>query len=590
MPYNYPNNDPSQGLSSEQIEALAEVQKIIVAKVLYNRNLLQFMLDDSNAPKVSAFLNDFAPHYKSAPLDKKLKVTIKTIIQDIKNYQIYSEYIKSCKTTVGFDDLFFQFLLELGSQQFNLNRMSEGLKSTRTLGASKKQLLVQSKICAQEFTELESYQEICNILVKHISMNACTFKQHYQCTYISNDTDYGTYAEVENTFLNAKLCPLASKLNNYLKFQSKNFTTEQSKEHLKLQEKYLVIDKLIKSSFETSDLSVHAFNSFGSFVAYRKVRYFFDLNIDFLHTAKGFLISLEVTGNKKNKLLEALVEIEQLTGVLETSTSASEPEIEMKFSNEFSLQEELFEKPVSEVVPSIVEHVKEPVIEKELSTTIPHNSDIKEKSENINRSLIEIKNINPAIEFIIKLDYKESEMLLEWLKKAPHMEVEMNELNRIVKKLEGEIINSATRGSHYTIKFKKSLAFVDSFEENTTKGTEKKAKGTLVRPHGPGKSSRFLPSYAIKTFMETLGQMGVTQPILDAYTKGCMLFHRMKSSEKEMNPLIKIAQREFEKIQNDQSKMLLFLKIYKGKTTVNISNEKKQLLAKRICSFLQKMS
>jgi hypothetical protein len=189
-------------------------------------------------------------------------------------------------------------------------------------------------------------------------------------------------------------------------------------------------------------------------------------------------------------------------------------------------------------------------------------------------------------------------MLLDWTIKPPHMQIEINELERIIKKLNGKI-DASSGGSHHRIIFKNSLAFVDAFEQSPTANTvkEKTVKGTLVKQHGSAKSSRCLPSYAIKTFMQTLQKMGVTQTILKIYTRTWEKCATGTPFYKEAKALLLTnAQIALEK---DQIKMLLFLSIYKSKKGARTNlkkldqtlpgrkpTEEAQHLIQRIFSFL----
>lgn len=191
-------------------------------------------------------------------------------------------------------------------------------------------------------------------------------------------------------------------------------------------------------------------------------------------------------------------------------------------------------------------------------------SEKKQKNDTPIIPLIELSKIHPALQFIAELNYKEMETLLSWATKAPHMEVAITKLEKIITKLKGTI-DTSTGGSHHRIVFTHSLAFVDTLEQNSTENEtkEKTAKGTLIRQHGKAKSSRFLPSYALKTFMQTLHNMGVTKTILGIY---------QKASQKPtvcLNRELCLTNAQIA-LEKDQIKMLLFSGFYHKKSNSNL--------------------
>ncbi|HQW57953.1 MAG TPA: hypothetical protein PK583_03250, partial [Gammaproteobacteria bacterium] len=178
MPGNYTYYDPNQVLSQAHIDALAKSKKIISARMLYNKVQLKFLLDPKKSKLASALFNISYPQFEGT------EQFIKATFLEVRNYNIYIEYIETCRTVAAFDDLYFQFLIESRSQQSNVDRMNKRiLKSKRIPGMKKSQSIEESETFFEDNTELKYYKEIFDILRKHISQCSYEFTQHFNFSY-----------------------------------------------------------------------------------------------------------------------------------------------------------------------------------------------------------------------------------------------------------------------------------------------------------------------------------------------------------------------------------------------------------------------
>jgi len=537
MPGNYTYYDPNQVLSQAHIDALAKSKKIISARMLYNKVQLKFLLDPKKSKLASALFNISYPQFEGT------EQFIKATFVEVRNYNIYIEYIETCRTVAAFDDLYFQFLIESRSQLSNVDRVNKRiLKSKRIPGMKKSQSIEESETFFEDNTELKYYKEIFDILRKHISQCSYEFTQHFNFSYTTIEKN--PILQIDYSPLGGALFTIVKKLNKRLRSESiASFTEDQSHQYSTFKDNYVVIQRILKSKFYPENLPAHALDSCESFKGYKKVRYLFDLCTDFLY--------------KGNQLLQPL------PTVLPAGEVQEDVKIIVESLNALVIEQEPCAEALTETAPPVVVHVQENItqaLQKELLQRVSNFTETKQKSDTSS----ELRGINPALQFIAALSYEESATLLRWATKAPHLEVALTELEKTTRKLKGKIDTSGG-GSHFRIEFKQSLAFVDAFEQNPTenKAKEKTAKGTLVRSHGPGKSSRFLPSYSIETFMQTLAKMGVTEPILRAY----ICAHgkditRLPSTEQDKARLLANAHIALKK---DQSEMLFFLCVYKGK-------------------------
>ena len=148
MPSNYTDYDPAQPLSPEQVAALSEVTKIIEARLLYNKNLLEFMLNKENEVDASALLKTLLPQADS--LLKAKKTFIPLIVNECKYYNRYLQHIKTCKTIIPFDELYFQIFMRSEANQYNLTTVlpklvDSQLKAKNVSGRQRKKLLEDSE-------------------------------------------------------------------------------------------------------------------------------------------------------------------------------------------------------------------------------------------------------------------------------------------------------------------------------------------------------------------------------------------------------------------------------------------------------------
>ena len=324
-------------------------------------------------------------------------------------------------------------------------------------------------------------------------------------------------------------------------------------------------------------LPPHFLDFAGCFNIYRVFRQFFDLHMNFLSAGTKLLHPEKKPKPQKTKKIKITT--------APTAESLTEAFVEPK-----ECVATLTEVATAVAVHLITEPTETPKKASKCILAFP----IQEQKNDTAMLPIKLSKIHPALQFIAGLGLTESEMLLSWIAKAPHMQVQLSELERTIKNLNGKI-DSSGGGSHHRIIFQNSLAFVDDFEQGSTTGTTSTAKGTLVKPHGKGKSPRFLPSYAIKTFMQTLQKMGVTETILRIYT------HAHKSCTDFKNPQNKMVllTNAQSALIRDQSKMGLLSCFYKNRqnqkgndsavrklNTVCLSKDAKQGLMRRIFLFL----
>lgn len=574
MPLPYTPYDPNKALSQNQIDILKEIKKIMEARILHNTNLLEFLQNKENKTQIDALIKNlfFTCGNSKAALNRMQKDFTLSAKDDIKSYIKFLEQIKSCKTVHEFDGLFFQFFLHFESLQHqdNIgdNFSDQYLLEKKISAEKKKELNHNAKKAAEETDVYESiyYKEFCDMLAPHISKRSHQFKVHHTFKYTTNATS------IESSLLGLWLIKLfndsdkalATKVQGAVKTgEWENLTVDGLSQYNIINQKFRLLDSNRINKKSTC------------FELYKIARQRFDFLVDLvlqadvlLHPPTAMTQTYNFFEDLASKAMALDTDSEQETfreNIKDTSIAPlpTALNVSLDLNTEVVTDQTTLHKMSVESPSAVVVHVTEnrnSKLQERLSTCTSAVKPIEQKNDAlIEIPFIEFSKINPALQFLAALNLTESEILLNWTKKAPHMQVALTELVRMITKLNGEIDTSGG-GSHHKIIFKNSIVFVHAFEQSPTTGTKKEniVKGTLVKQHGKEKSSRFLPAYAIKTFMQTLQRMGATETILRIYKNSCAAFPN--SQDKML--LLTRAQMALEK---DKTKMLLLLGVYKGK-------------------------